>query len=564
MRAAGKTESAAATLRVRNPMEDSGDEDDDDDENPDMPHRSVRQMIIDNESPLSEEELSQLTYAFQACDFDGSASINLEEFETMLEVLGCEDVAVEVIHRLVRAAKAGFAAWKKVADQEAVAVLREIWDLFDQDKSGTLDHKECQMVISSLRSRGFSPDAFHKADVATDGIDFDEFCTWFLKQEGLPTDFTPTGEIVDHHREFRRKVKEKKASNSPIYAATFGPMFSGIRHVASGPRAILNASPLMNSALSAAKETAKDAVQAGVALLGIEDGDEVGTEGEEIDTLGFAEFVFMMRAGALHQVLPGDWHERATDMRTLREAFNTADVDGDNKLELDELEMVILSLNPEVDASQKDISRVWAVLNPEKKDSINFADFVRGMIIVKNDAALAAIIKLDAPNKWQLLSLLIDSPINKQAERLILDKLTFLEKAGMRLLKNMQQPMDKEKVKDVLQAACSGQLHYLDPVKQGRISSTHRWCVIQAGIIALMFNSVVAGFENFLVYSYETDGVYEAYWTCTTVPPDLAANVTGSDCTNLPFTHEERPDDWLAWWSLNVLMVRSHLHGCYR
>jgi hypothetical protein len=68
--------------------------------------------------------------------------------------------------------------------------------------------------------------------------------------------------------------------------------------------------------------------------------------GEE---LIFAEYVFMMRSGALKQYLPGDWQERAEDMCKLRDAFNSADVDGDNQLEFEELEMCIMSMNPKAD-----------------------------------------------------------------------------------------------------------------------------------------------------------------------------------------------------------------------
>ena len=42
-----------------------------------------------------------------------------------------------------------------------------------------------------------------------------------------------------------------------------------------------------------------------------------------------------MRAGALKPFLSDDWKERTRDMRKLREAFDAADVDGDNQLELE-------------------------------------------------------------------------------------------------------------------------------------------------------------------------------------------------------------------------------------
>ena len=67
---------------------------------------------------------------------------------------------------------------------------------------------------------------------------------------------------------------------------------------------------------------------------------------DENNEIIFAEYVFMMRGGALSRFLPGEWQERAADMRKLRDAFNTADVDGNNELELEELEMVIIAMNP--------------------------------------------------------------------------------------------------------------------------------------------------------------------------------------------------------------------------
>eukprot|EP01047_Picozoa_sp_COSAG01_P044356 COSAG01_NODE_4001_length_5444_cov_8.703087_4_plen_216_part_00 len=151
---------------------------------------------------------------------------------------------------------------------------------------------------------------------------------------------------------------------------------------------------------------------------GGEDGGELDEEAmaremmEEEAELIFAEFVFMMRAGMLKRFLPGDWQERAEDMRKLREAFDAADVDGDNQLELDELEMCVISMNPKAEVDPADIGRVWDVLNPEGKDWIPFGEYVKGMIKVKRDPELCNLIPMDVPNRFQLLSLVIDTPIN--------------------------------------------------------------------------------------------------------------------------------------------------------
>ena len=127
---------------------------------------------------------------------------------------------------------------------------------------------------------------------------------------------------------------------------------------------------------------------------------------EEIE-LFFAEFVFMMRAGMLKQFLPGDWRERAEDMRKLREAFDAADVDGNNELELEELEMCVISMNPKAQGQPADIKKIWDVLNPECKSWIPFSEYVQGMIEVKRDPELSTLIPMDVPNRFQLLSLLI-------------------------------------------------------------------------------------------------------------------------------------------------------------
>jgi hypothetical protein len=52
---------------------------------------------------------------------------------------------------------------------------------------------------------------------------------------------------------------------------------------------------------------------------------------------------------------------------------------------------------------------VWRVLNPEGKDAIVFADFVRGMLRIAEDPELKHVMPLDRPNRFQLLSLVIDA-----------------------------------------------------------------------------------------------------------------------------------------------------------
>jgi len=53
------------------------------------------------------------------------------------------------------------------------------------------------------------------------------------------------------------------------------------------------------------------------------------------DTMVFAEFVNLMGGERIQEHIPGDWHMSAAAMRAYRNAYDTADVDGDNDVEFD-------------------------------------------------------------------------------------------------------------------------------------------------------------------------------------------------------------------------------------
>jgi hypothetical protein len=74
---------------------------------------------------------------------------------------------------------------------------------------------------------------------------------------------------------------------------------------------------------------------------------ENGSGGQELaealrdpERLIYAEYVLMMTGPLIQRYVPGDWHKQAWRMRLLRNSFDTADVDGNNSLEAEELEMV--------------------------------------------------------------------------------------------------------------------------------------------------------------------------------------------------------------------------------
>ena len=248
---------------------------------------------------------------------DGGGAIGLDEFALMLRVMGCSIDRQQVRH-VMDEAKDGFKAWKKMADEENIAKCKRIWDEYDTDKSGTMDLKEVNVVIEKLKELGSDPDPMKASDVADGELDFDEFSAWFLKQEGLPDSFAPpvTGPAGGLNR------KREKGMLGKVVQTALMPLTLGSK-IALAPVDLLAES---------AKKIAKATLDKDTGHLGAEAAMQAAMENQ--DQLIFAEFVFMMRAGLLKQFLADDWQERAEDMRKLREAFDCADVDGNNKLEL--------------------------------------------------------------------------------------------------------------------------------------------------------------------------------------------------------------------------------------
>eukprot|EP01051_Picozoa_sp_SAG22_P032579 SAG22_NODE_13818_length_394_cov_0.633898_1_plen_105_part_10 len=57
-------------------------------------------MIAANDAEMTEEELADLIYAFQAADMDGGGAIDSEEFAMMLGVIGC-DITMEQVKEII-------------------------------------------------------------------------------------------------------------------------------------------------------------------------------------------------------------------------------------------------------------------------------------------------------------------------------------------------------------------------------------------------------------------------------------------------------------------------------
>ena len=107
-------------------------------------------MIAANAAAMSEDELTDLTYAFQAADMDGGGAIDAAEFTMMLSVMGCE-ISPAQGERVIQEAEQGFAAWMKMADAENVKKCTAVWDEFDADNYDI--DEEATTVVEEVQMR---------------------------------------------------------------------------------------------------------------------------------------------------------------------------------------------------------------------------------------------------------------------------------------------------------------------------------------------------------------------------------------------------------------------------
>ena len=151
----------------QNPIADS--------ESPPASPGSLAETIDLNRCDLSEDELVDLTYAFQAADMSGEGKISFEEFCFLLDVMGC-DIGPERTRQLMADAKAGFATWLKTTDKRSRAQCKKAWDNFDTNHDGTMDLNELNAVVAELQKQGFTPSSLSQDDLEDGGMGFDDFC----------------------------------------------------------------------------------------------------------------------------------------------------------------------------------------------------------------------------------------------------------------------------------------------------------------------------------------------------------------------------------------------------
>ena len=179
-----------------------------------------------------------------------------------------------------------------------------------------------------------------------------------------------------------------------------------------------------------------------------------------------------------------------------------------------------------------DEEQALATVGPVEAMKLEFQDFLLGMASVQQERP--GWVDVLKPNRWELLSLLIDTPVSKAEEQRILDELSWTEKIGFKLVKQRSEGrmMDIENTRSVLARAGQGKLRSLDPQQMKRMASLRTRAILMCAAIGFIFSVVPAAMENFLGYQLEVDGFKDAYWVCHTqsvLSTNGTASITADD-----------------------------------
>ena len=427
--------------------------------------------VAAHEHELTEDELSDLTFAFQACDLDDAGTIAPDELHAMLSVLGAE-IDEEVCIALMKEAKQEFKQW--LATHEVGVALPE------------------HMAHDKRKGHGIHGETKHGGQRHHAELSIDK--------------------TNRHHPVMSRM---QRAHANPVVKAVVSPLtYTGKMMSMSYGLAKKKVPERTRSEINDAEAKVGEGGVVAMeenALHGL-----IETETEMI----FAEYVHMMCGETIKKYTSADWHKSAYQMRLYRNAYDTADVDGDNALDFEELEMVVMALDPHHNLTHEDMLYLWQVLNPNGLKSLTFNDFLFGMKAVKANERCSTWIDINKPNRWEILSLIVDTPVGALEEKRILASLSGLERAGIQILAKHTLPMDRDRMAQVLKRAGDSRLRHLQQSQLDRMKQVHHRCVLLCGLVGFVWTILPAAAENWLCWGLEVDGVKDTYWVCRphTVP----------------------------------------------
>ena len=464
------------------------------------------------ELQLTGDDLSDLAFSFQACDDDHNGTIDSKELLSMLGLFA--DLTEDVCADLIRQAKAGVDEWTALQDEQGV----------DGSFGGVGAEAAALADMVGEKAQKGNRGRIHA---------------------GLDVKSRPGSAAIAMVTQSKAVKFVPGASQTLGTAMTYGQKMAMVSAGLSVYTA-KTAGGLAKTGLDLGGAVVQTGLDITESATGIKTGIDLRTpRANKFNTadveqfreqlkkeLNFPEFAFMMQSDFLQELVLADWRLMSRQMGSFRRAFDTCDVDGDNELEFGELQMAMLALDPSSNMSDDDLAHLWDVMKAWAVDNggavrkatvgttddvvLDFTAFLHGMAAVQRNPKTSEWVDILKPNRWELLSLLVDTPVSQAEEDEILSGLSTVERIGFGMAQrwSISTKMNEESTREVLSRAGKGTLRELVPRQLERMTSLQRRCVLYCGLIGLLFSSMPAAAENFLGYQLEVDGFKDAYWVC--------------------------------------------------
>ena len=150
-----------------------------------------------------------------------------------------------------------------------------------------------------------------------------------------------------------------------------------------------------------------------------------------------------------------------------------------------------------------------------KAVTLDFNQFLHGMALAQHDPRTKQWINVFEPNRWELLSLIIDTPVSEVEDARIYKSMSAIERVGVGMLRRKRVDMDMERVRLVMTKAATGALRKLDEQQMHKMTRLHRGAIITCAMIGFGFGAAAAIAENILCFFFAIDGFKDTYWICT-------------------------------------------------
>jgi len=375
--------------------------------------------------PLSEDELKDLTFAFQAIDINDSGFLEVKELKAMLGVLTtAEVVATEKVKQLVASVKAEFRAWLERADDDAVmpdsmqAVGRQeaAGEHGDTRHGGKRHHAELEITKNKKKKKkqeekepegqqeAKKAEKKHKRrkkkdvmkDLQDSRMSFEEFVHMMgttLLQESLP------GVDVDWHKTAKRMRAYRNAFDIADVEGSDVVDFQELQMVVIAlhpshslthqdlvylwevlTRRYLKNNPNAIEEIKAKKEAAEQAEKERKANASL-------AEKLADSVMDTASLIVSDAGTALEHAVEAVGEGLGIAVEDDEDGEADSDFDG------------------------------WGL-------TLSFKLFLQGMADVQRDERAANWLDLDQPNKWELLSLIIDTPVSRSEHHEVLQGLS--------------------------------------------------------------------------------------------------------------------------------------------